>query len=58
MLKQILTCVDPEGGTGVPGPPLKNHKNTGFLSDTGPDSLEKCQHTMLGHHRPARETPF
>ena len=32
------TCADPEKGTGVrTPPPLKNHKNIGFLSDTGPD---------------------
>ena len=26
-----------------PPPPLKNHKNIGFLSKTGPDSPEKSQ---------------
>ena len=31
---------DPEGGgAGGPDPPLKNHKNEGFLSNTGPDPL-------------------
>ena len=31
---------DPDGGRGsAPPPPLKNHKNTGFLSNTGPDPL-------------------
>ena len=34
---------DPEGGGGqgvsTPPPPLKNHKNVGFLSNTGPDPL-------------------
>ena len=28
------------GGTGGPDP-LKNHKNIGFLSNTGPDTLER-----------------
>ena len=41
-----ISCADPEGGggggggTGGPDPhPLKNHKNIGFLSNTGPDPL-------------------
>ena len=42
--------------------PLKNHKNIGFLSNTGPDPLKitklHSQYSMLGHHRPANETPF
>ena len=56
--------MDQEGGTGGPGPlpPLKNHKNIGFLSNTGPDHLKitklPSQHSMLGHHRNASETPF
>ena len=29
----------PEGGPGS-GPPLKNHKNIGFLTNTGPDPLK------------------
>ena len=37
------------------GPPLKNHKNIGFSSNTGPDPLKitklPSQHSMLGHHR-------
>ena len=41
---------------------LKNRKNIGFLSNTGPDPLQitklPSQHSMLGHHRPAIETPF
>ena len=49
-------------GTGGPYSPLKNHKNIGFLSNTGPDPLKitklLSQHSMLGHHRPASETPF
>ena len=28
------------GGNRGSGPPLKNHKNIGFLSNTGPDSLK------------------
>ena len=46
------------GGTGGPDPPpLKNHKNIGFL---GPWKITKLpsQHSMLGHHRPASETPM
>ena len=32
---------DPEGGRGSgPPPPLKNNKNIGFLSNTGPDPLK------------------
>ena len=49
------------GGTGGPDP-LKNHKNIEFLSNTGPDPLKflklPSQHSMLGHHRHASETPF
>ena len=39
------------GGTGgpyhthPPPPPLKNHKNIGFLSNTGPEPLKKLQAT-------------
>ena len=33
---------DPEGGRGS-GPPLKNHKNIGFLSNAGPDSLKNLK---------------
>ena len=65
---QIYACSDPEGGTGGPDPPppLKNHKYVGFLSDTAADPLKitklhvhvPSQHSMLGHHRPASETPF
>ena len=42
--------------------PLKNHKNIGFLCDTGPDPLKitklPSQYSMLGHHRHASQTPF
>ena len=47
---------------GVRTPPLKNHNNVGFLGNTGPIALKiaklSSQHSMLGHHRPASETPF
>ena len=58
-IQPVLPCADPEGGTP---PPLKNHKNIGFLSNTGLDPLKitklPSQHSMLGHHRHASETPF
>ena len=62
----LCTYADPEGGGGGQGfqtpPPLKNHKNIGFLSNTGPDPLTitklPSQHSMLGHHRHSSETPF
>ena len=43
-----------QGGGGAGGPdPLKNHKNIGFLSNTGPDPLKitklPSQHSMLGY---------
>ena len=45
-----------------PPPPPKNHKNIWFLSETGSDPLKitnlSSQHSMLGHHRHASETPF
>ena len=45
------------------GPPLKNHKNIGFLSNTGRDPLKKItklpsQYSMLGHRPLASEMPF
>ena len=38
----FVACADPEGGGGGQGlrAPLKNQKNIGFLSNTGPDSLK------------------
>ena len=43
-------------GSGPPPPP-KNHKNIGFLSNTGQDPLiitkPTSQHSMLGHQRHA-----
>ena len=42
---------DPEGGGGGGGGggmgPLKNHKNIGFLSNTGPDPLKIHKATKL-----------
>ena len=50
------------GGDRGSGPPLKNYKNIGFLSNTGPDPLKitklSSQHSMLSHYRHASETPF
>ena len=48
--------------TGAP-PPLKNHKNIGFLSlNTGPDPLKKDKATKpsfnVGPSLAPRETPF
>ena len=59
----VTSCADPEGVTGGPDPlPVKNHKNIGFLSNTGPGSLKIIklprQHSLLGHHRHASKTPF
>ena len=37
----ITTCADPEGAGDPDIPsPVKNHKNIGFLSITGPDPLK------------------
>ena len=51
------------GGTGGPDPPpMKNHKNIWFTSNIDLDPLKitklPSQHSMLGHHRHANETPF
>ena len=54
---------EPEGGQGVwtppPPPPLKNHKNIGFLSNTGPDPLKNHKATKavfnIGQHQHASE---
>ena len=39
---------------------MKNHKNIGFLSNTGPDPIKitklTSQDSMLGHYRHASET--
>ena len=48
-------------GSGPP-PPLKNHKDIGFPSNIDLDPLKitklPSQHSMLGHHWHASETPF
>ena len=40
------SCADPKGGRiGCwDPPPLKNHKNIGFLSNTGSDPLKNCSY--------------
>ena len=58
LINTIEACADPEGGTGGSDPIHGNHKNTGSLSNTDLDPLKKSQHSMLGHHRHASETPF
>ena len=50
-----LACADPEGGGGggggvvdwglTPPPQKKNHKNIGFLGNSGPDPLKKYKVT-------------
>ena len=35
-----VSCADPDGGGQGIRTPLKNHKNIGFLSSTGPDPLK------------------
>ena len=40
-----FSCSDPEGGDRGSGPPLKNHKNIGFLSNTGLDPLKNYKAT-------------
>ena len=63
LILSVLTCPDPEGGQGV-RTPLKNHKNIGFLSSTGPDPLKNHKATKPAFnvgslwHQSARETPF
>ena len=44
------------GGQYVRTPLLKNHKNIGFLSNTGPDPLKITK--LPSHHQHARETPY
>ena len=47
---------------GSDPPPPENHKNIGFLSNTGADPLKitklQSQQSMFGHHRHPSETPF
>ena len=41
-----IPCADPEGGPGFrTPPPLKNHNNIGFLSNSGPDPLKHYEAT-------------
>ena len=40
MSQGTFTCADPEGGGQGVWTPLKNHKNIGFSSNTGPDPLK------------------
>ena len=39
-IQNMKTWANPEGGKGIRPHPLKNHKNIGFLSNTGPDPLK------------------
>ena len=41
----LYTWTDPKGGQGVWTPLLKNHKNIGFLSNTGLDYLKNHKAT-------------
>ena len=47
---------------GLDPPPLKNHKNIGFLRNTGPDPLKitklLSQHSMLARQRNAIDDPI
>ena len=47
-----MSCIDSvmcgsRVGTGSPDPPLNNHKNIGFLSNTGSGPLENHKATKL-----------
>ena len=44
----FVLCADSEGGGGGHWNPLKNHKNIGFLSNTGPDFLKNKLAFNLG----------
>ena len=55
----VHSCALPEGeGCG----PMGNHNTIGFLSNTGSEPTKTRKATkstlMLGHNRPASETPF
>ena len=66
LCKQFGPHAGSRGGDMRSGSPLKNLKNIGFLSNTGPDPLQSSnmkatklsQHSMLGHYRHASETQF
>ena len=55
-----MSLADPEGGPL--SPPLKNHKNLGFLSNTGPDLMKNHKATKpafnVGPLSATSETPF
>ena len=55
----IHPCADPEGGGGhgVLTPP-KNHKNIGFLSNTGPDPLKSHKATKMAFRWRADDGPL
>ena len=60
--RKLHSWADPEGGQGVLTP-LKNHKNIGFLSNTGSDPLKNHKATKptfnVGQSSaPVSETPF
>ena len=63
-LRVADSWADPERRTGSPDPPPPPEKsqNVGFLSNTGLNPLKytklPSQHSLLGHHRHASETPF
>ena len=45
ILHYVSLYAGPGGGERGYGPPLKNHKNIGFLSNTGPDPLKNHKAT-------------
>ena len=55
---QWFTWVDPEGGTGGLNPLLKDHKNIGFPSNTGPDSLKNHKVTNVGPSLAHQQNPI
>ena len=61
---RIYRHVRIQRGCPDPPPPWTITKNIGFLSNIEPDPLKitklhlPIQHSMLGHHRRASETPF
>ena len=62
-IKNDKSWEDPEEGTGGPDTPsLKNHKKSGFLSNTCPDPLKNHEATKpeinFGHNWHASEAQF
>ena len=53
----LATCADPEGGAGGLDP-LKNHNLAMIVLIPCKITKLPSQHSMLGHHRPAGDTPF